>query len=187
MILLIDNFDSFSYILQDYILQQRSDCKTLRYSEISIGKIEELKPLGIIISPGPGSPEDYPVLLGLLRKFREIPILGICLGYQAIGKFYGMELRKSEIPVHGKTSIIYHEGHPSFKNIPSPISVMRYHSLELKSKKQEKELVITSYTDEKIPMSLAHTKKRIWGFQFHPESILTEYGYLFIKNWINQL
>ena len=184
MLLLIDNFDSFTYNLQDYILQTGEECRVYRNNEIDIQGIRELNPEGIIISPGPGRPEDHPLIFQLLKEFSaSTPMLGVCLGFQAMGEFYGMELIKGPAPSHGKTTKITHSGEGLFWDIPSPFAVTRYHSLIL-SKYSETDFDIISFNDEGIPMAGKHSTLPLWGVQFHPEAILTEHGLNIIKNWI---
>lgn len=187
MILLIDNFDSFSCNIYDYVLQCGVLCAMYRNDSISIEEIKALNPAGIIISPGPGRPEDHKLIRPLLETFHEnSPIFGICLGHQAIGEFFGAKLIKAPVPVHGKVSDIFHHGHPMFAGIPSPHAVTRYHSLVL-DRLEGTGLEETSHTPDGIIMSLAHSTLPIWGVQYHPEAILSEYGLRLFKNWLGLL
>lgn len=187
MILLIDNYDSFTYNLQDYILQTGKECQVYRNDEIDLNRIGELKPEGIVISPGPGRPKDHPLIFQVLEKYQKsIPMLGICLGFQAMGEFFGAELIKAPKPVHGKTSSITHSGEGIFYNIPSPLNVTRYHSLIL-TKHSASDFKIISQTKDGIPMAGKHRFLPLWGVQFHPEAILTEFGNEMMKNWVQTI
>jgi anthranilate synthase/aminodeoxychorismate synthase-like glutamine amidotransferase len=184
MVLIIDNYDSFTWNLYDYASQCGIECKTFRNDEISLTEIEQINPEGFIFSPGPRKPSDHPLLFRILEKYAaQKPILGICLGYQAIGEFYGAKLVKASKPMHGKVSIIEHNGHEMFSDIPSPLKVARYHSLALKGLGKIP-LMVTAKTLEGEPMSFAHQEKPIWGIQFHPEAILTECGLQMLANWV---
>lgn len=185
-VFLIDNHDSFSYNLLDYIQQSGGQCIIKREDLTSADEISEANPQGIVFSPGPEKPSDHPLMYEVLKSFHSrIPILGICLGCQAIGEFFGATVTKAQVPVHGKTSLIRHIDHPSFRNIPYEFNVTRYHSLNLINPEQKGPLVISSYTKkDKVIMSIAHKTLPIWGYQFHPEAILTEYGKQLIYNWI---
>ena len=184
MILLIDNFDSFTYNLQDYILQTSEQCVVKRNDEITIAEIERLEPDGIILSPGPGKPSDHPLLFQILKTFhKRVPILGVCLGFQAIGEFFGMILAKAPEPRHGKTSKITHDGKNIFDKIPNPLLVTRYHSLTL-TKYSGSDFEINSLAEDGVPMAGKHRELPVFGVQFHPEAILTEHGLQMIKNWV---
>ena len=182
-IALIDNFDSFTYNLQHYILSLGVDCKVIRVDNVSLGSLKEMEISGIIISPGPGRSTERPVLTSIIKSFGDsLPILGICLGHQAIGEAFGLMLEKAEKPMHGKQDYIIHKEHPMFLGISSPMAIMRYHSLILKGNPDE--LEITAVTKNKEIMALAHRIKPIWSFQFHPESILTPQGLELLNNWL---
>ena len=183
MVILIDNYDSFTYNLYDYALQAGRDCSVCREDEITMPDIEKMAPAGFIFSPGPEKPENHPLMFEILKKyFKSKPILGICLGHQAIGEFFGAKLIKGEKPMHGKVSEIKHTGHEMFQGIPQQFNVARYHSLILENL-DGTELKPTSFTHEGVLMSLAHKNLPIWGVQFHPEAILTGFGMKIIKNW----
>lgn len=183
MILLLDNYDSFTFNLYDYLLQSGAECVVKRNDEISLSEIEKLNPEAIVISPGPCTPQDSGITMKVVERFVEtIPLLGICLGFQAIGEFFGANLEKAEMPMHGKTSELIHDD-LIFESIPQKIKVMRYHSLILKNLESTRLKVIAT-TDENIPMALRHPSLPVYGFQFHPESILTEYGIVMIQNWL---
>ncbi|PSR05850.1 MAG: anthranilate/aminodeoxychorismate synthase component II [Bacteroidetes bacterium SW_10_40_5] len=187
MIVLIDNYDSFTYNLWDYFMQlYPAGCQLVRNDEASIESIKALEPKGVVFSPGPQAPKDHPLMFEVLDEYVEkIPILGICLGFQAIGTYFGGTMTRASTPVHGKTSKIAHKDHQSFYGIPNNFEVTRYHSLVLKDI-PENHLKITSYTNlpEEIPMSIAHFRYPVWGYQFHPEAILTENGHQLLKNWL---
>ncbi|MGZ5244079.1 MAG: anthranilate synthase component II [Bacteroidia bacterium] len=183
MILLIDNYDSFTYNIYDYLQQCHTNCVLYRNNEISLAEIETLNPEGFVFSPGPGKPADHPLMFQVLEKYySQKPILGVCLGQQAIGEFFGAELVKAPVPVHGKMSMVEHYGHRMFTGIDNFFQVGRYHSLVLE-KCDEKVLEITSKTKEGLCMSLAHKTLPIWAVQFHPESVLTPQGKQIIRNW----
>ncbi|MEX0968639.1 MAG: aminodeoxychorismate/anthranilate synthase component II [Bacteroidia bacterium] len=184
MILLLDCFDSFSYNLWHYLQAGGAQCIVVREDEADIGRLSDMPLSGIVISPGPQSPQDHPFIFRLLEEMAgKVPILGICLGFQAIGQFAGMELIKAPVPFHGKVSQIFHNGHAMFHNITSPFSVTRYHSLCLKSEQNDM-IEITARTKEGLPMSLSVRDHLIWGHQFHPESILTTDGQTLVENWL---
>jgi anthranilate synthase/aminodeoxychorismate synthase-like glutamine amidotransferase len=183
-ILLLDNYDSFTYNLFDYLLQTGVECQVLRNDALSVDAIEQLDFHAIVLSPGPKRPEDAGEMMALIERFyNRVPILGICLGHQALGTFFGADLVKARLPMHGKTSRIRHNGHALFAAIPEQFEVMRYHSLLLESL-EETSLELIASTDEGEVMAIAHRFLPLWGVQFHPESILTEFGLTLIKNWV---
>ncbi len=185
MILLIDNFDSFTFNLYDYLKQSGADVMVKRNNEITIQQISQLSPSAIVISPGPGKPEDAGITMNIIDQFQQkIPILGICLGYQAIGVYYGAELIKSPVPVHGKTSEIIHDNDDVFKNIPQQTEVMRYHSLNITNIPPCINLIAKTFIHNE-PMALKHVTLPLYGFQFHPESILTTHGKQILNNWLS--
>ena len=158
------------------------DCHFMRDNEPVMEELEKNDYSGIVFSPGPMKPENHPLMFGILEKYHTIkPILGICLGHQAISQFFGASVIKAPKPVHGKISRISHTGHEMFKNIPENINVARYHSLVVDGLKTA--LTITSAADDGLPMSFAHKELPLWGVQFHPEAIQTEYGLKMLKNW----
>lgn len=186
MILMIDNYDSFTYNLVQYLGQLGEQLKVFRNDKISVKKIKQLKPKKIVISPGPGRPSEAGISNELIEKFKdEVPILGVCLGHQCIGEVFGGKVIHAKKIMHGKTSMIYHNKKDIFKNVPSPFEATRYHSLVIERKSLPKELEITAYTkgDNEI-MGVRHKKFPIWGVQFHPESILTGEGMKILKNFI---
>jgi anthranilate synthase component 2 len=159
------------------------DCKLMRNTEPVLEEIEQNNPDGIVFSPGPMRPENHPLMFDILKKYHATkPILGICLGHQAIGEFFGGSLLKAPKPVHGKVSEISHTGHAMYAGIPQSVNVARYHSLALAGL-QDTALITTATTKDGLPMSLAHKTLPVWGLQFHPEAIQTEYGLQMLKNW----
>ncbi len=185
MILLIDNYDSFTYNLYHYLIESSGDkVVVFRNDKISIDEIINLNPRAIVISPGPGTPENSGICLRVIEQLKgKYPILGVCLGHQAIGQSFGGEIIKT-YPMHGKISDIYHFNKSVFKNIPSPFKATRYHSLIIKKENCPSELEITALTKEGIIMGVSHKTYNIHGVQFHPESIASEFGHQIIKNFI---
>jgi len=183
MWVLIDNYDSFTHILRDYLLQVHDNVIVVRNDKATVAEILSWGPERIIISPGPATPEDSGITLPLIKAAHKYtPILGICLGHQALAQCFGAKLMKAQLPMHGKTSMITHHGnHSVFKNIPHRFSVMRYHSLLIDGCTDVMEPL--AYTDEKELMAFAHKVYPAIGIQFHPESVMTEYGLQIIRNW----
>lgn len=183
-ILLVDNYDSFTYNLYDYWLRLGVSCEVIRNDEISFDTFKQMKFKGLVLSPGPKKPKDAGLLMDLIDYFHDKkPIFGICLGHQGIGEYFGATLLKGEIPIHGKTSIIHHHQHSIFKDLPSSFEVMRYHSLELQQF-DNTDLEVIATTENNIVMAIAHKHLPIHGVQFHPESILTQYGLEMMDNWL---
>lgn len=187
MLLLIDNYDSFTYNLVQYIGELGAALKVVRNDEITCDQIRrELKPSRIILSPGPGTPDDAGVTLDVLRKFSEsLPILGVCLGHQAIGQFYGGNVIRAPRPVHGHAAEIVHDGRTIFREVPQRIPVGRYHSLVVERSSLPEVLEISAETNDGIIMGLRHKTLPVEGVQFHPESILTEHGKTILKNFLD--
>jgi len=187
MILMIDNYDSFTYNLVQYFGELGANIKVFRNDKISIEKIRQLKPEKIVISPGPGRPEDAGISCETIRKFAgKIPILGVCLGHQAIGFVYGGRIINAKRLMHGKTSLVYHNGKTIFRSIPNPFEATRYHSLLVEKKSLPKELEMTAWTKSGEIMGLKHRQLAVWGVQFHPESILTRAGKDILLNFLKQ-
>jgi anthranilate synthase component 2 len=188
MILIIDNYDSFTYNLYQYIGEIHPDIKVLRNDEFTLEDLKQLSLEAIIISPGPGRPENAGLSIEVIKEFQgKVPILGICLGHQAIGYAYGGKVITAPVIMHGKTSMIKHNGKDIFKNIESPLKIMRYHSLIVEKESLPEELTITAETGDGLIMGLKHKKYNVQGLQFHPESIFTDQGKLLIKNFVEGL
>ncbi|NWF50040.1 MAG: aminodeoxychorismate/anthranilate synthase component II [Ignavibacteriaceae bacterium] len=184
-ILLIDNYDSFTYNL--YQMLGEMNCKVVvkRNDEITIEQIQELNPDKILISPGPGRPEDSKVSLEAIKKLKNVfPILGVCLGHQAIGIAFGGKVIKAKELMHGKTSMIYHDSKSIFKDVALPFTATRYHSLVIDKQSFPDELIITAQTENEIIMAVRHKNYPVEGIQFHPESYLTTEGFRILKNWV---
>lgn len=184
-ILVIDNYDSFTYNLVQLVGKFTSDIIVKRNDEISLEEIKKINPNKILISPGPGRPENSNISLDVIKEIgKAIPILGVCLGHQAIGYCFGAKITNAPKLMHGKTSKIFHDGKTIYKNIPQNFDAGRYHSLVIDKSTLSDELEITSITEEEIIMGVRHKKYPIEGIQFHPESILTPEGENIIKNWL---
>lgn len=184
-LLVIDNYDSFTYNLVQYLGELGAEVLVFRNDKISIGRIKRIKPDKIIISPGPGTPRDAGISCVLIRELSgEIPILGVCLGHQCIGEVFGAKIARAKRIMHGKTSLIYHNKNGIFKNIKNPFEATRYHSLIVERKGFPKILEITAQTGEKEIMGLRHRFYQTWGVQFHPESILTSEGKRILLNFL---
>jgi anthranilate synthase component 2 len=187
MILIIDNYDSFTYNLVQLIGQHTTDFRVVRNDEISVEDVQRLRPSGILISPGPGRPENAGICVQLIKECGPtIPILGVCLGHQAIGFAFNGTITHAPQLMHGKTSLIHHQSNGLFENLPNPFEATRYHSLVIAPEPLPKELLVTASTSDNVIMGVRHTQFPIEGIQFHPESVLTKVGYLIIANWINQ-
>jgi glutamine amidotransferase of anthranilate synthase or aminodeoxychorismate synthase len=186
LILIIDNYDSFTYNLYQYIGEIYKDIKVIRNDEITVEDIGKMNLEGIILSPGPGVPEKAGICVEVIKEFAgKVPILGICLGHQAIGYAYGGKIIRAEVIKHGKTSMIKHEGDKLFKSIKNTFNVMRYHSLVVDENTFPEELLITSKSlDDGVIMAMKHKQYEVYGVQFHPESIFTEQGKDIIKNFL---
>lgn len=189
MILLIDNYDSFTYNLLHYIAVKGVKVEVRRNNEITADAALALKPTGIVISPGPCDPDKAGICLELIKKAadKKVPLLGVCLGHQAIGQAFGGKIIRGDKPMHGKVSEITHTGKGLFKGLPSPLKVTRYHSLIVEKKSLPADLEITAETSDGVIMGLQHKKLPVHGVQFHPESIASEAGHDMIQNFINLL
>lgn len=186
MILMIDNYDSFTYNLVQYLSELGEELAVHRNDVIDLEDIKALRPSHIVISPGPGRPDDAGISKHVIMEFSgKIPILGVCLGHQCIGEVFGGKVLSARRLMHGKTSMIYHNGNGIFKGITSPFEATRYHSLIVDRKSLPHSLKITAQTKDKEIMGLRHKDFEVWGVQFHPESILTEQGKKLLENFIN--
>jgi anthranilate synthase/aminodeoxychorismate synthase-like glutamine amidotransferase len=187
MILIIDNFDSFTYNLVQYFQQLDTDTKVYRNNKLTIKEIKELDPQLIVLSPGPGNPSNTGITKEVIHTFKSmIPILGVCLGHQTIIEYFGGKVEKAISPMHGKVSLIEHDGQGLFKNLQSPIKVTRYHSLVANNLTLPDELDISARTLDGTIMAIKHRTFPTTAVQFHPESILTEYGFEILQNGYNQ-
>ncbi|MGG7607744.1 anthranilate synthase component II [Massilia sp. BKSP1R2A-1] len=185
MLLMIDNYDSFTFNIVQYLGELGEDVRTVRNDEITLGEIEKMAPERICISPGPKAPKDAGISLDILREFKgKLPILGVCLGHQAIGEAFGGKVIRAKQVMHGKTSLIAHTGEGVFKDLPSPFTVIRYHSLAIERASLPDCLEVTAWTDDGEIMGVRHKEYDIEGVQFHPESILSEHGHALFKNFL---
>ena len=185
MILMIDNYDSFTYNLVQYLGSLHQEVKVFRNDKITLSEIKSLSPEKIVISPGPGRPENAGISCAVIETLAgKIPILGVCLGHQAIGFSYGGKITNAKNLMHGKTSMIYHNNKDIFKGLPNPFEATRYHSLLVERSSLPESLEVTAWTKDKEIMGLKHKKYPLWGVQFHPESILTKCGMDILANFI---
>ena len=185
VILVIDNYDSFTYNLVQYLGEMGQELKVVRNDEVKLAAIRKMKPSRIVISPGPGRPQDAGISNEVLRQLgSKIPILGVCLGHQCIGEVFGGKVIGASRLMHGKTSLIYHQGTGIFKGLDKPFIATRYHSLIVERKSLPAVLKITAETKEKEIMGLQHKKFPVFGVQFHPESILTKGGKELLRNFL---
>jgi anthranilate synthase/aminodeoxychorismate synthase-like glutamine amidotransferase len=185
MILVIDNYDSFTYNIVQQLGEFGADIQVVRNDQITLDGVRVLMPNQIVISPGPGDPDDSGVSLDVLRQLGEtIPILGVCLGHQCIGQVYGGLVKRAPRLMHGKTSMVYHNGDPLFAGLPSPFEATRYHSLIVEEASLPDCLEVTAHTDDGIIMGLRHKQFPVYGVQFHPESILTRFGPRLLQNFL---
>ncbi|MEJ2053879.1 MAG: aminodeoxychorismate/anthranilate synthase component II [Calditrichaceae bacterium] len=188
MILFIDNYDSFTYNLVDLLGKMEPDLKVVRNDEIQLEEVGKLKPEGIVISPGPGRPEDAGISMSVIKQYGpDIPVLGICLGHQSIGQIYGGKVIRADAPVHGKTSRVIHTRHYIFEELPDQFEATRYHSLIVERSTLPDCLETIAETEEGVIMGLQHKDFPITGLQFHPESILTPEGPKILTNWLNKV
>ncbi|MGH7273066.1 MAG: aminodeoxychorismate/anthranilate synthase component II [Nitrospiria bacterium] len=185
MLLMIDNYDSFTYNLVQYLGELGQEIQVFRNDKITIGEIEKLEPERIVISPGPCTPKEAGVSVELIRHFAgKIPTLGVCLGHQAIGAAFGGEVVRNYRLMHGKTSMIYHDGKTIYKDLPNPFEATRYHSLVVKQETLPACLEVSARTEEEEIMGLRHRGYAIEGVQFHPESIMTTVGKDVLRNFL---
>jgi anthranilate synthase component 2 len=191
MLLMIDNYDSFTYNLVQYFGELGAEVKVWRNDAITVDEVDALKPAQIVLSPGPRTPNEAGICLELIERLKgKYPILGVCLGHQAIGQAFGGKVIRARQVMHGKTSSIHHKGQSVFKGLPSPLTATRYHSLIVDRQGFPPELEITAWTQKEDGsidevMGLQHKTLPIEGVQFHPESILTEHGHAMLKNFLD--
>lgn len=185
MILVIDNYDSFTYNLVQYLGEMGADLRVVRNDQMTLDEIRALNPSHIVISPGPGDPDDAGISLDVIREFgATTPILGVCLGHQSIGQAYGGVVKRAGKLMHGKTSQIHHTDDVLFAGLPSPFEATRYHSLIVEESTLPDVLHVTAYADSGEIMAMRHKEYPVYGVQFHPESILTEGGKRLLKNFL---
>lgn len=186
MLLVIDNYDSFTYNLVQYLGEMGTEMRIFRNDEVTIDTVEsELRPERILISPGPGTPDDAGITLGVIERFAgKVPILGVCLGHQAIGQHFGGTVMRAPEPVHGKPVEILHDGKTIFNEIPNRFAAGRYHSLIVDRKELPDCMEISAESPDGLIMGLRHREWRVEGVQFHPESILTEHGRTLLRNFL---
>ncbi|MFC1668344.1 anthranilate synthase component II [Chlamydiota bacterium] len=188
MIVLIDNYDSFTYNLVQYFGELGAELTVFRNDKVTPLEVEQLAPSHIVISPGPCTPNEAGISNDIIRYFTDkVPLLGVCLGHQCIGAVFGAAIVKASVLMHGKTSLIYHNGKEIFNNIENPFEATRYHSLIIDKKTLPNELEIIAWTKDDDIMGIKHKKYAIWGVQFHPESILTKEGKHILKNFMEIL
>ena len=186
MLLLIDNYDSFVYNLARYFVELGCETRVVRNDALSPAEIRQLAPQAIVISPGPCTPNEAGISLELIRQVSDsIPMLGVCLGHQAIAAALGGNIIRAPQPVHGRTSLIEHNGRDLFVDLPSPLRVARYHSLIVEESTLPSELSITARTNEGLPMAIQHRTRPLYGVQFHPESVLTQQGRRLLANFLH--
>jgi len=188
MIVVIDNYDSFTYNLVQYLGELGAELRVFRNDKVTVREIEELKPRAIVISPGPCTPKEAGISKDVIRDFSgKVPVLGVCLGHQCLGEVFGGKVVRARRLMHGKTSMIYHDKSGIFRDIPTPFEATRYHSLIVSRSGLPEVLRITARTDQDEIMALAHREHMTWGVQFHPESILTVEGKRLLKNFLDVL
>ena len=185
MLLMIDNYDSFTYNLVQYLGELGEDVKVVRNDEMGVDEIERLAPQRIVLSPGPCTPNEAGVSLELIRRFAgRVPILGVCLGHQAIGQAFGGKVVHAKTLMHGKVSRIHHHGAGVFRGLPTPYEATRYHSLAIERESCPADLEVTAWTEDGEIMGVRHRSLPVEGVQFHPESILTQHGHALLRNFL---
>ncbi|MBI1395586.1 MAG: anthranilate/aminodeoxychorismate synthase component II [Betaproteobacteria bacterium] len=187
MLLMIDNYDSFTYNLVQYLGELGEDVRVFRNDEITLEDVGRMHPARIVISPGPCTPKEAGISVPLVREFAgRIPLLGVCLGHQSIGEAFGGRIVHAKQLMHGKTSPVHHRGEGVFRGLPNPVTATRYHSLVIARDSLPAELEITAWTDDGEIMGVRHRTMMVEGVQFHPESILTEHGHALLKNFLEE-
>ncbi len=188
MILMIDNYDSFTYNLYQYLGELGAEVQVARNDAICVDAVQATPPAGLIVSPGPGTPDEAGVSLAAIEALGAVrPVLGVCLGHQCIGQLFGGRIVRAPEPVHGKTSAIYHNGQGLFAGLPNPFQATRYHSLVIDRDTCPPDLEITAWTEDGLIMGVRHRRLPIEGVQFHPESIMTEGGKRLLQNYLEML
>lgn len=187
MILLVDNYDSFTYNLVQYLGELGADTKVIRNDDMTAQQAVDLKPNGIVISPGPSDPDHAGICLDVIKFAAEanIPLFGVCLGHQCLGQLYGGKVIRAPFPMHGKVSNIHHTAQSVFNGLPSPFEATRYHSLIVEKETLPDCLQITAETEDGLIMGLSHKDNNLHGVQFHPESIATQHGHDLLKNFLD--
>ncbi|HYC38175.1 MAG TPA: aminodeoxychorismate/anthranilate synthase component II [Usitatibacter sp.] len=185
MILMIDNYDSFTYNLVQYLGELGAEVKVVRNDEMGVAALEALQPERIVISPGPCTPNEAGISLDVIRTFKgRVPILGVCLGHQAIGQAFGGRVVHAKTLMHGKVSSVHHAGKGVFAGLPTPYEATRYHSLAIERETCPQELEVTAWTEDGEIMGVRHRNLPVEGVQFHPESILTQHGHALLRNFL---
>jgi para-aminobenzoate synthetase component 2 len=185
MLLMIDNYDSFTYNLVQYFGELGQDLKVYRNNKLTITEIERMKPDRIVISPGPCTPKEAGVSIDVIKHFAgTVPILGVCLGHQSIGDAFGGDVIRAPHLMHGKTSLIHHDGKTIFTGLPNPFTATRYHSLIIKRETMPPALDVSAWTEDGVVMAVRHKEFKVEGVQFHPESILTNVGKDLLRNFL---
>ena len=189
MIFVLDNYDSFTYNLVQYLGELGAEVEVRRNDEVSVGEIEAMRPERIVVSPGPCTPQDAGISIELIRHFAgKVPLLGVCLGHQAIGAAFGGEVVRAKTLMHGKTSAVEHDGRTIFRGLDSPMTATRYHSLIVREEGLPRDLEVSAWTRDqdgtRVIMGLRHRKFPVEGVQFHPESVLTSEGKKLVANFL---
>jgi len=185
MLLMIDNYDSFTYNLVQYLGELGQELKVYRNNKITIEEVERMKPDRIVISPGPCTPKEAGISIDVIKRFTgKIPILGVCLGHQSIGEAFGGDVIRAPYLMHGKTSMILHDGKTIFAGLPNPFEATRYHSLIIKRETMPSVLEVSAWTEDGVVMGVRHKEFKVEGVQFHPESILTNVGKDLLRNFL---
>jgi len=187
MLLVIDNYDSFTYNLVQYLGELGEEVKVVRNDDLGVDAIEQLAPGRIVLSPGPCTPNEAGVSLAVIERFKgRVPILGVCLGHQAIGQAFGGKVVRAKTLMHGKISRVHHSGEGVFRGLPTPYDATRYHSLAIERASCPDELEVTAWTEDGEIMGVRHRSLPVEGVQFHPESILTQHGHALLRNFLNE-
>jgi len=187
MLLMIDNYDSFTYNLVQYLGELGEEVKVVRNDDLGVDAIEQLAPERIVLSPGPCTPNEAGVSLAVIERFKgRVPILGVCLGHQAIGQAFGGKVVRAKTLMHGKVSRVHHSGEGVFRGLPTPYDATRYHSLAIERASCPDELEVTAWTEDGEIMGVRHRSLPVEGVQFHPESILTQHGHALLRNFLNE-